>query len=81
MIRGKAAPLLGRICMDQCMVDLSEIPDAAVGDAVELFGQGALTADTLAARAGTIPYEVLCLLSKRVVRLSEEEARAIAQER
>ena len=81
LIRGKAAPLLGRICMDQCMVDLSEIPDAAVGDAVELFGQGALTADTLAARAGTIPYEVLCLLSKRVVRLSEEEARAIAQER
>lgn len=72
LIRGKRAPLLGRICMDQCMVDLSDIPSADIGDEVELFGAGELTAETLAGWARTISYEVVCLLSKRVVRLSQK---------
>ena len=69
MIRGKSAPICGRICMDQCMVDITDIPSARIGDEVVLFGEGALSADDIAARAGTIGYEVLCLIGKRVPRV------------
>ncbi len=68
-IRGCDAPILGRICMDQCMVDVTDIPDAAIGDEAVLFGEDAPTADEIAARAGTIGYEVLCLIGKRVPRV------------
>jgi len=69
MIRGRSAPICGRICMDQCMVDITDIPGARIGDEVLLFGEGAPTADDIAARAGTIGYEVLCLIGKRVPRV------------
>lgn len=69
IIRGKPAPICGRICMDQCMVDITDIPDAGIGDEVILFGEGAPSADDIAARAGTIGYEVLCLIGKRVPRV------------
>ena len=68
-IRGDAAPIRGRICMDQCMVDVSDIPAARIGDEAILFGEGAPSADEIAARAGTIGYEVLCLIGKRVPRV------------
>lgn len=68
-IRGCAAPICGRICMDQCMVDVTGIEDARIGDEVLLFGAGAPSADDIAARAGTIGYEVLCLIGKRVPRV------------
>lgn len=61
------APIVGRICMDQCMVDITDT-DAAVGDAVTLFGTEPSDIADLARRAGTIPYEVLCLVSARVPR-------------
>lgn len=67
-IRGCAAPICGRICMDQCMVDITDIPCARVGDEAILFGEGAPSADEIAERAGTIGYEVLCLIGKRVPR-------------
>ena len=69
MIRGHAAPICGRICMDQCMVDVTDIPTAKIGDEVILFGEDAPSADDIAARAGTIGYEVLCLIGKRVPRV------------
>lgn len=68
-IRGKKAPIRGRICMDQCMVDVTDIPDIRPGDEVLLFGEGTQSADDIAARAGTIGYEVLCLIGKRVPRV------------
>jgi hypothetical protein len=68
-VHGKRAPIAGRICMDQCMIDVTDIPEAAVGDPVTLFGSETLTADEVAARAGTISYEVLCLVSKHVSRI------------
>ncbi len=67
-IRGSAAPICGRICMDQCMVDVTDIPGVHVGDEAILFGEGAPSADEIAERAGTIGYEVLCLIGKRVPR-------------
>ncbi len=63
-----SAPIRGRICMDMCMVDLTELPDVHVGDAVEIFGQHQRV-DDLASLLGTIPYELTCAVSKRVPRL------------
>lgn len=62
------APLRGRICMDMCMVDLTDLSGVKVGDTVEIFG-GAQSVDTLAAILDTIPYELTCAVSKRVPRL------------
>lgn len=70
-VEGKTAPQRGNICMDMCMVDLSEIPEAAVGSEVEIFGESA-GIEKLAEAAGTIPYELLCAVSKRVPRVYTE---------
>lgn len=63
LVGGRRVPILGRICMNMCMLDVSEVPDAAVGDEAVLLGcQGGecITADELAEQLGTISYEVLC---------------------
>ena len=72
------APVRGRICMDMCMVDLTELPDIHVGDTVEIFGQQQ-PVDKLAEVLNTIPYELTCAVSKRVPRLYMEQGREIAR--
>ncbi len=67
-IRGCKAPIVGRVCMDQMMVDVTDIPDATVGDEVIIFGEGVISLDTVAAWMETINYEVVCLLSTRIPR-------------
>ncbi len=62
------APVVGNICMDQCMVDVTDIDTVAVGDRVEIFGED-YPADTMATTLGTISYEVLCMVSARVPRI------------
>ena len=72
LIRGRRAPLLGRVCMDQCMADVTDIPETAVGDEAVLLGrQGEETipAAELARRAGTIHYEIMTGIGPRVERL------------
>jgi alanine racemase len=72
LFRGQRAPILGRITMDMTMVDLSGFERPEVGEEVVIFGSqagAALTADEIAARTGVIGYEVLCGISKRVVRV------------
>lgn len=69
MVGGKAAKLVGRICMDQCMVDVTGL-DAAVGDFVYIFDAGGENMARLCRAAGTINYEALCLVSKRVPRIA-----------
>lgn len=61
-------PICGRICMDMCMIDLTDCPGAEVGDVVTIFGEGR-DLDKMAEAAGTIPYEIVCAISKRVPRL------------
>ena len=68
------APQRGRICMDMCMVDLTDLPEVKVGDTVEIFGQ-TQSVDTLAAILDTIPYELTCAVSKRVPRLYMENGK------
>ncbi len=62
------APIVGRICMDQCMVDVTGLP-VAVGDTVTLFGETPHQLESLAARAHTITYELLCLVTARIPRI------------
>ena len=69
--RGGFAPQRGSICMDMCMVDLTELPAAGVGSEVEIFGP-ANDLCALAKAAQTIPYELLCAVSKRVPRVYSE---------
>jgi alanine racemase len=70
-IAGKPYPLAGRICMDQCMVDLGPHPLCRRWDPVEVFGPGALSAEDIAQRLHTISYEILCGINKRVPRVYE----------
>ncbi len=67
-IRGRRAPIVGRICMDQCMADVTDIPGVTVGDKVTLFGSPTLPIDEAAGWLGTINYEVACMISPRVPR-------------
>jgi alanine racemase len=72
LIKGTRAPIVGLICMDMTMVDVTDIPSVRVGDAVTLIGReghDAIWADQLAAWTGTIPYEVLCAIGPRIPRL------------
>ena len=62
------APIVGRICMDQCMIDITGVP-ASVGDVVTIFGNDSRDLCELARRADTIEYECLCLVSARVPRV------------
>lgn len=72
LIRGKKAPIIGRICMDQFMVDVSEIPDAKFGDKVTLIGHDRgeyLPVETLSELSGRFNYEFVCDLGKRIPRV------------
>lgn len=78
-IRGRMARSVGRICMDMCMVDVSEIPEIRVGDEAALFGYDTdgtlLPCERIAQQAGTISYEILCGISKRIPRIYMQDGR------
>ncbi|WP_294499406.1 alanine racemase [uncultured Gemmiger sp.] len=80
-IRGQAAPVLGRVCMDQTIVDVTGIPGVQPGDEVLVFGPGAApgadTTDTVAEKAGTINYEIVCGISRRVPRVYLQNGEAV----
>lgn len=75
LIKGRRAPIVGRVCMDQLMADVTDIDTVRVGDTVTIFGRdGAelISAEEQASRAGTIAYELVCGISKRVPRVYTE---------
>ena len=74
VVRGARAPIAGRVCMDQTMIDVTDVTDAAVGDEVVLWG-GALPVEEVAAHAETISYELVARVGARVPRIlaGEEE--------
>ena len=67
-IHGQKAPILGRVCMDQMMVDITHIPDVKPGDKVILMG-GQISAEEIAAAADSFNYEFICGMSRRTPRL------------
>ncbi len=81
LIDGKSAPIKGRICMDQFMVDVSEI-DCKEWDEVVLLGKQGdeeISADEVAKIAGTINYDILCMISKRVPRVYIKNGKKIKE--
>ena len=72
LIRGKKAPILGRICMDQFMVDVTHIEDASFGDKVTLIGRDGneyISVEMLGDLSGRFNYEFICDLGKRIPRV------------
>jgi alanine racemase len=81
LIRGRRAPVVGRVCMDLTMIDVTEVPDAAEGDDVVLIGaqrEASLLAEEVAEAAGTIAYELLCGIGPRVPRRYLDDADEVA---
>ena len=73
------APVRGKICMDMCMIDITDMMNVEVGSEVEIFGENN-PIETLCDIAGTIPYEITCAVSKRVPRKYIEDGEVIEQE-
>lgn len=76
LINGEYAPVIGNVCMDQMMVDVTDIKNVSVGDDVILVGRqgnNEVTFEEIAALAGTINYEIICGIGKRVPRIYKQE--------
>lgn len=72
LLHGIRVPVVGRICMDMCMVDITAVPQAKVGDRVIVMGtghDGGRSICGVASQMGTIPYEILCGINKRIPRI------------
>jgi len=68
-VRGQLAPIAGRVCMDQTMIDVTDVEGVRIGDEVILFGSDLISIDDAAKHLNTINYEVTCLVSARVPRI------------
>ena len=81
LIHGQKAPILGRVCMDQFMVDVTLIPGVTVGDQVTLIGRDGeeeITMEKLGALSGRFNYELACDLSKRLPRVFVQKQKIMA---
>ena len=82
LIRGRRAPIIGRICMDQMMVDVTDIPGVLVGDTVTLVGTDGpetITVERIAQVAGAFNYEFICGISRRVPRFYYRQGRLVKE--
>ena len=80
LLHGKKVPVVGRICMDMCMVDITDVPEAQVGDTVTVVGTDGsetITWDDWANQLGTISYELVCDINKRVPRLYRKNGEVV----
>ena len=74
IVGGVKCPIVGRVCMDSCMIDVTDVPNVAEGDQVLVFSAvEGNTAEDMASLLGTIPYEVLTSVSARVKRIYVKE--------
>ncbi|MBQ8319657.1 MAG: alanine racemase [Clostridia bacterium] len=78
--RGRLLTILGRICMDQLMIDLQDLQDVQIGEEVVIFGaeKGAMTVEEIAQRNSTISYEILCALGERVPRVYTYQGKIVS---
>ena len=82
LVCGRRARVVGRVCMDQLMLDVTDIPEARDGATVTIFGrdeQNGITVDELAGLYGTINYEMVCLVGKRVPRIYLRDGKPVGQ--
>ena len=83
LIRGKKAPILGRVCMDQFMVDVTDIPDVKIGDEVTLIGRDGdevITMEEVGSLSGRFNNEFVCVLGKRIPRVFYRDGKRIASQ-
>ena len=76
-VDGVRFPIVGRICMDQCMINVTSGNNIKRGDEALIFGDGAVTADDVAAWLSTINYEVTCMVSRRIPRVYKRHGRTV----
>lgn len=77
IVNGVQVPIIGRICMDQCMIDVTNVHNIERGDEVILFSDEGITVDDLAKWLDTINYEVTCVIGKRIPRIYTKNGRAV----
>lgn len=81
IVNGVFAPIVGRICMDQCMIDVTDVPNVKLDDEVIFIGEdqfgNRITADDIAEEIGTISYEIVCNVSKRVPRVYKKDGKIV----
>ncbi len=75
--KNQPVPVIGKICMDQCMIDVTNVNTINTGDEVVIFGADIVTADELADIIGTINYEVVCMISKRIPRIYLKDGKVV----
>ena len=83
LVNGRRVPVVGRVCMDQILLDITDVPDAVAGGTVTVFGSDRgerLDVDEISALSGTISYETLCLVGKRVPRLYYSGGQIVGQQ-
>ncbi len=68
IIHGKKAPIVGKVCMDSFMIDVTDIPEAKIGDEIYIWDNKKITLEEIAKQCQTINYEILSTISSRVVR-------------
>ena len=76
LVKGQWAPIAGRVCMDQLMVDVTGIPGVVPGDTVTLAGrdgENVITWDEIGEKSGTVSYERICGIGRRVPRVYKDE--------
>ena len=84
LVNGKLVPVCGRICMDQTLVDVSDIPDVKIGDEVTIYSndiEGGCSLEQAAEQIGTINYELLCAIGTRVPRIFIKNGKPTEMER
>ena len=77
LVNGVKVPIIGRICMDQCMIDVTNVNNTDRGDEVIIFGREGVTIDDLAKWLDTINYEVACVIGKRIPRIYTKNGKAV----
>ena len=77
IVNGVKVPIIGRICMDQCMIDVTNVHNIDKGDEVIIFGREGVTIDDLAKWLETINYEVSCVIGKRIPRIYTRNGKAV----
>lgn len=77
LVHGVKVPIIGRICMDQCMIDVTNVHNIDKGDEAIIFGKEGITIDDVAEWLETINYEVACVIGKRIPRIYTRNGRAV----
>lgn len=77
IVKGKYAPITGRVCMDQFMIDVTDIPDTQIDDEVILFGKDSISAEDIGNMSMSFNYEVVCGVSRRIPRVYKKDGRTV----